>query len=119
MKMRFRTDGSYFPKPRDRKPDDHRPLPVPGDVWRIVFGDGETAGYAICCPKCQEIHYWTSANNCDRSDGGSCVHEKQHASCWTWTGSAEANTLTANPSLHASGACGWHGWLRDGVLSGS
>jgi hypothetical protein len=99
------------------------PLPEPGDIWRIEWHSGGFAGYAICCPKCGAVHHWTSANNCEQ--GPKCEHchcthvcsdKGQLGSCWTWAGSAEENTLSAHPSLHASGACGWHGYLTDGEL---
>lgn len=106
----------------------------PGDVWRVVWtGPGSwqsgvpsddprpLAGFVITCPveSCPDaVHLWVSADNCScKIEGGSCCHDGV-GSCWTWTGSAVAGTLTANPSLFASGAqCKWHGWLRDGVMS--
>lgn len=99
----------------------------PGDTWCVrwrghgIVGTpeylpGPIAGYAICCPGCHQVHCWTSATNCGpRNEYGSCPHNGT-GSCWTWTGSAEANTLTASPSLYASNACGWHGWLQNGQL---
>lgn len=97
---------------------------MPGDTWRVRWhkegGEGPIAGYAICCPKCREVHWWTGALNCGtRKSDGVCAHSGV-ASCWEWTGSAEAGTLTASPSLHClsdRGGCGWHGWLKDGVLT--
>lgn len=53
------------------------------------------------------------------SSGTKCQHSGV-GSCWVWTGSAEANTLHASPSLHAlkeKGACGYHGFLQNGILS--
>lgn len=124
MKMRLRTDGSFFDGDDQ---DDPRPKPQPGDTWRIYWyhldEEGNQindwlAGYAICCPKCLKVHHWTTASNCPRTPEG-CAHEKAHTSCWTWTGSAEEGTLTASPSLfsvEALGGCGWHGWLQNGEL---
>lgn len=105
----------------------------PGDVWRIRWcrpGNeaGPIAGYAIGCPKCGHAHAWTTANNCGQAFTATyrdnvtgkdvpyktCAHNGK-ASCWEWTGSAEAGTLTARPSL-LSPECGFHGWLTDGEL---
>jgi len=110
------------------------PPAQPGDVWRIHWykegGQGPLAGYAICCPKCGHVHNWTVAGNCSGkkhtikylgSDGSErfydiCEHNGV-GSCWTWTGSAEDNTLTASPSLQVtSPECGFHGWLENGEL---
>lgn len=98
----------------------------PGDCWRAhwhaLSGVGPIAGYAICCPKCLQVHSWTSARNCKP-----CPHQGI-GSCWQWSGSAEDGTLTASPSLHALAkgpkvgidghGCGWHGWLQNGELKG-
>lgn len=110
------------------------PPAEPGDTWRLFFhhegeGDGPVAGYGICCPGCRQVHYWSSASNCEpkvqrtgRNPDGSefsywtCEHRERRESCWTWTGSAEEGTLSAYASLYAKGACGWHGWLRNGEL---
>lgn len=99
----------------------------PGDLWRIKWHSPGTwpvplAGYAIGCPRCGAVHCWTSANNCHVEEvGGLCVHERSQnggrlSSCWTWTGRAEEGTLTASPSLQDLGACGFHGWLQNGIL---
>jgi hypothetical protein len=114
------------------------PPAMPGDTWRLTWhpgadapegADGPLAGYAICCPLCLEVHYWSSADNCaskrpytitgtDGKDyqGWTCDHIEARTSCWTWTGSAEGGTLSAYASLYARKACGWHGWLDTGVL---
>lgn len=117
------------------------PPAAPGDTWRTRWykagtEEGPIAGYAIACSRCLETHRWTSALNCEpkipwsvswvddqgvtqTSSGTHCQHSGV-GSCWIWTGSAEANTLHASPSLHAlkeKGACGYHGFLQNGVLS--
>jgi hypothetical protein len=109
-------------------PEAYRKIPPaePGDTWRLTHwrkeGNGPTAGYAICCPRCRQVHYWASANNCAskrqlESGGRVCDHTGK-SSCWDWGGSAEEGTLTGSPSLFANGegACGWHGYLRAGAL---
>ncbi len=114
-----------------------------GDVWRIFWRhevngahvDDWVAGYAICCVACGRIHAWTTALNCGQKvkrtyhdvegkpvEYETCVHQENHTSCWTWTGSAEANTLTASPSLlvvkdRCPWGCGWHGWIKDGEIN--
>ncbi len=143
-KMRFRTDSPHYAE-LAAKPDKARewhgdqperlaeilatPPPQPGDTWRIRWhspdGQGPIAGYAICCPKCLEVHRWSSANNCTQGlINGVCMHGRSTdggrlGSCWQWSGNAESNALTASPSLWANGegACGWHGWLRNGELT--
>jgi hypothetical protein len=141
VKMRFRTDQSYdyyiralietAENPLDFVRDKNELKRIkklepakPGDTWRIKWHSTDTvAGYIICCPKCLQLHHWTTANNCSKDvKDGICVHSRstdggELGSCWEWTGSAEENTLTASPSLHASGACGYHGWLRNGILT--
>lgn len=112
-----------------------------GDVWRIFWHHEEApgkqlndriAGYAICCIICGKVHAWTSARNCSQkvkrsyvdSSGktveyDSCVHSGL-ASCWIWTGSAEAGTLTASPSLMVipgPDRCNYHGWIRNGEIT--
>jgi hypothetical protein len=108
------------------------PEAQPGDCWRVRWhspdGQGAIAGYALCCPGCRQVHPWTTATNCagryETSYAGqngqlhksmTCPHSGT-GSCWQWTGSAEDGTLTAMPSLWASGACGWHGWLTNGEM---
>lgn len=142
--MRFRTDNSTsaeihgmravglplmaelaYRAAHDRLED--VPPAEPGDTWEVrwygkgrsgtpEYVEGPIAGYAICCPKCRQVHRWTGALNCQpRDEHGSCRHSGK-GSCWAWTGDAAAGTLTASPSLHATGACGWHGWLQNGDL---
>lgn len=144
-RIRFRTDGSHIAdlkaqgKPYhpfyDQAIWDATPPAQPGDIWRVHWHaqdaegnhiDGPFAGYYICCPGCRRVHAWTTANNCSTrrrqgsDDGMTCDHMGK-GSCWNWSGSAEAGTLTASPSLHSvqeRGGCGWHGWLQNGVLRG-
>jgi hypothetical protein len=111
------------------------PSAKPGDCWRVHWyaqqGNGPVGGYALGCPKCGFVHVWITASNCAQkitrsykdSEGKdvtyqSCVHSGV-GSCWNWSGSAEDGMLSASPSLLASGACGWHGWLRNGVMTGA
>lgn len=110
----------------------------PGDVWRLVIdpdyeaGKGRTyswlpkdgwilGGYAIWCPKedCNEgVHWWSHATDCKGMYGEPCKYGERpgQSSCWLWTGSVEEGNLTAEPSLFASGSCGWHGFLRQGEM---
>lgn len=143
-RIRFRTDsffaaddaarrerGEEMQWHRSKRELENTPPARPGDVWRVRFapnagekGPGPIAGYAICCPLCLRVHPWTSALGC--GSGGNCVHRDARTSCWTWTGSPEDGTLSASPSLHcvthwnghATGGCGWHGFLTNGVLRG-
>ncbi len=132
-RIRFRTDGNHWADLKaggltaeqfreewketgvSAEEFEATPKAEPGDTWRIQWyaseGEGPLAGYAICCPGCGRLHYWTTANNCKP-----CTHSGK-SSCWQWTGSAEQGTLTARPSL-LSNACGWHGFLTDGEMNG-
>lgn len=106
------------------------PPAQPGDVWRVRWyaaeGEGPIAGYAIGCPTCGLVHSWTTANGCaagrraiEGSPGHTVCEHSGVGSCWTWSGSAESNLLTAAPSLHcvlALGGCGFHGFLENGQL---
>ena len=96
-----------------------------GDVWvsrwwRPDDEVGPIAGYTLTCPDpaCEDgVHSWTQAGNCGGRVDGRCPHYNV-GSCWEWTGSPEDGTLTASPSLYATGAkCRWHGFLRNGVMS--
>jgi hypothetical protein len=62
------------------------------------------------CPS--GVHFWTHGHDCgDRS--------REHVSCWTWTGSPDDGTLSAQPSLWVVpdlGGCGWHGFLTNGEM---
>lgn len=97
----------------------------PGDVWRMYAMVGDEAprqripiGYYLTCPEpgCdQGGHSWTHAYDC-KGYGHCSIGD----SCWTWTGSPEEGTLTASPSLFSPKpfGCGWHGYLRNGVMEG-
>lgn len=133
-RIRFRTDGVHIAERKaqgkdydpyyDRAAWDATPPAQPGDIWRVFWRaedsegngiNGPFAGYYICCPGCKQVHAWTTALNCLPKP---CPHEGK-SSCWAWSGSAEAGTLTASPSLYSvkeNGGCGWHGWLQNGVL---
>lgn len=104
---------------------------TPGDYWRITWhaAPEKLAGFAICCPKCKEIHHWTSANNCGSkrqititTPGGTehkamtCDHQQRHESCWTWTLDETGKPIRAVASLFANGPgmCGYHGFLGGG-----
>jgi hypothetical protein len=142
-RIRLRTDHRYIAamkalgKPRVESGDDPTwctqeewdatPAAEPGDIWGPVewYGHpGSLAGYDIACPKCHDVHGWTTARNCSSrralpGGGFTCDHEAAHGSCWTWTGSAADGTLSASPSLHCDasiGGCGWHGFLTNGEL---
>lgn len=142
-RIRFRTDSAHDAEEHSRLlrglelrwtnpgvEEDHvrlTPPAVPGDTWVVRWykqdaenHQGPIAGYAICCPKCQEVHRWTTALNCgSKLPSGSCAHSG-NGSCWTWTGNAEDGTLHAAPSLWCvadRGGCGYHGHLHNGVLT--
>lgn len=145
LQIRFRTDDSNHVQMRMKGTAwaDHLGVSqetyealspaLPGDTWRLRWyaehGEGPIAGYAIWCPKCNDLHHWTTATNCRQ--GGQEHSYKDEAgtehryyvcghsgvgSCWQWSGSAEDGTLTARPSLLCH-TCGFHGWLTNGVLS--
>lgn len=147
VKMRFRTDGWNWAEMKrvgtgvsdlelkefgwDADAYNNTPPAEAGDVWRIHWhkegGEGPIAGYAIACIKCDQVHSWTTANNCEpkiehkfKDVNGNeqtyttCTHSGV-GSCWVWTGSAEDNMLTASPSL-LSNECGFHGHLQNGIL---
>lgn len=109
----------------------------PGDAWALIGGGwaapGVVGGYVLCCPleACESaVHPWTHAYNCPRakSRAGACKRGQSppgQDSCWVWSGTARDGTLTAEPSLHVvavidgkpTGGCGFHGFLRQGVLA--
>jgi len=78
VRIRFRSDSwwiaqckfkgtvhaDYMASSRDEW--DAVPPPQPGDIWRSHWHGDEhaLAGYAICCPKCGDVHTWTTATNC-------------------------------------------------------
>jgi hypothetical protein len=137
--IRFRTDSSYYAEvhrdvlagkpwpdylePGEREQIEATPPPEPGDAWRLGWhgSPDKTAGYAICCPKCREIHYWSSASNCaskrqTASGGWTCDHQEARTSCWTWTVDETGKPIKAVASLFVNhkGGCGYHGHLGDG-----
>jgi hypothetical protein len=142
VRIRFREDSPLKADDAARLGRDHKTLwfepselkGVDGDCWWVGWytpdGSNRRAGYAICCPKCAQVHHWTTALNCGqkvvRNGVEVCVHSGV-SSCWTWTGSARRGTLTAQPSLHSIDegkahldegyGCGWHGWLTNGELT--
>lgn len=116
----------------------------PGDVWRmrqrpfgplVALTENEkeptwwTVGYALVCPviTCREgVHPWIHAHDCPAGSlwGADCKRGAGRRSCWDWTGSVEHHDLTAAPSLQVLSekdgrkldTCGFHGYLRSGVL---
>ena len=87
---------------------DHDPAP-PGHASRLVHGDGEPAGFIFACPGCGSQSHLPLGRVVDVRP--------------TWTVTAgDPRTgvgLSLAPSIHhttALGGCGWHGYLRDGVL---
>jgi hypothetical protein len=122
------------PTEEERRRWDATPKAERGDVWRVFWRhcdesgnhlDDRIAGYAICCISCGRVHHWTTALNCGqkfKTDWGeSCIHQRDHGSCWQWSGSAEAGTLTARPSIcvvkdRCRWGCAFHGWLTNGEI---
>lgn len=110
-------------------------------TWRAV--DAETAHwpvshYGLVCPakNCRYgVHVWDHAYNCPAREvwGADCKRGGKRLSCWDWTGTIEAHTLTADPSLHIlpvkdksdqpypaddlRQTCQWHGWLKKGAMT--
>ena len=145
LKARGKTFEEYYNNLEDPQKSEWKvqwdliPPAEPGDVWRVHWGgignEGKLAGYAICCILCRHVHTWTSASNCrddwqehhwTDKDGKDqvyhdCRHQREHTSCWTWTGSAEENTLNGSPSLQVIphpdwDNCNFHGHLINGDL---
>ena len=83
-------------------------LERPGDFcfWH-VSPDGQFAYMAFICP-CGAAH--TPKHDSIPVKQG----EKQEHS-WAWDGNHDQPTLS--PSIHRTGDCGWHGYLRNGVWS--
>lgn len=92
--------------------DNDRPDAAPGDAMVLTAqgSDDRVWGYAFRCPGCgvetslpllsspvQPRPFWTVVAGDPRVASG----------------------LTISPSIHhaAPQGCGWHGWLRDGVLA--
>ena len=101
----------------------------PGTIaWTSVgHEDWPLVGYGLWCPNeaCVEgVHLWDHATDCPADTGkGPCKRNRpsgQVQSCWVWGGSIIHGTLTAHPSLFVDHeSCGWHGWLKDGVMTGA
>ena len=82
---------------------------APGDAMVLTSqGSDEPCGYAFRCPGCGVETHLPLRSSVER-----------HPS-WTVTAGdlRRAEGLTLSPSIHhqAPRGCGWHGWLRDGVL---
>lgn len=120
-----------------------------GDVWafrqrpdgpHVVLSYGGShpewplACYALVCPveRCKEgAHCWHHAYDCaaGTTRGAACKRGAGRLSCWDWSGSVEAGTLSAQPSLQVCteveragkkvrlDTCGFHGFLTGGVLA--
>jgi len=83
-----------------------------GDALALQRGTGIT----FDCP-CGKCGMRPSAAFSNPIDGSSPVHRR--GSQWTRTGDSFDN-LTLHPSLHQvkeKGGCGWHGWLKNGILT--
>ena len=83
---------------------------APGDAMVLEGHDGGMTGYAFRCPGCGVESYLPLRKMTDRA----------HAPVWA-VGAGDPRTaagLTLTPSIHHESprGCGWHGWLRDGVL---
>ena len=81
----------------------HSELTNPGDWSYTSNSSNETAGMCILCPGCGAESYLQFANTSSTVDSGSK---------WNWDGNRELPTLT--PSVHSTGCCGWHGFLKQG-----
>ena len=113
-----------------------------GDVWvvrqppdepnRRTFAGSRRwpiIGFALTCPKqsCEfGMHVWDHAHECKAGHTVNGIiqlcQKGPNRGCWDWTGSPNNDTLTGSPSLHcveSFGGCGWHGWLRNGVMVGA
>lgn len=76
------------------------PKGEPGTWTYRQTDDGAARGLAVMCPGCGQ-ETWLPINGGDESAG------------WDLTGDLAAPTLT--PSV-LNRCCGWHGWMRAGVL---
>ena len=83
----------------------------PGAIFLWRFGDkqvqGGAAGYVMVkCPGCGDE---------------SAMHLRQpgspHPQGASWEVEGLPETITFNPSVHCTGCCGWHGWLKQGTFS--
>lgn len=84
----------------------HSDLADPGDFCYTSNQAGETAGMMIKCPGCGAESYLQFTNTSTTVD---------HGPKWDWDGNRSQPTLT--PSVHSTGCCGWHGFLRNGIWS--
>ena len=73
----------------------------------IHYPDDPPSDIFLRCPGCGEASALAIGLDGIKPDG---------APSWGHTGPLETPTLT--PSIHHdTPACGWHGWLRDGVFA--
>ena len=69
---------------------------------RVCFvGEG---GLGINCPGCGHESYLPFEG---------ATSTTKHGPSWEWNGDKVQPTLS--PSVHSTGCCGWHGWLRKGI----
>ena len=63
------------------------------------------SGFYYTCPGCRDRSYLN-------------INPEHGEPCWTATGANKF--LTLHPSILSTprlGGCGWHGWLRNGILT--
>jgi hypothetical protein len=113
------------------------PPAQPGDVWRVRWyrqnrqnNDGPIAGYDICCPRCRQVHAWTTAHqlritacaprrrlhlrshgqivmlDVDRERGGGHTHRESVAPCSASTAAA-AGTVGCRMVISTSSIQSW------------
>ena len=79
-------------------------LAVPGEAQIIRGHDGRVSRYLFVCPGCRAFLSFSVTGD----------------TRWDVTGGdiETGRNLTISPSLYHKEphGCGWHGWLRDGVL---
>ncbi len=98
--------------------------------WIIAGGDGirdkdgnpvpkrTGIGMMFDCPcgSCDERSYVSFSNPLDGGDP--CLNNPKESS-WHRNGDT-FETMTLNPSIRSvkeKGGCGWHGWIRNGVVT--